>query len=268
MELIDTHCHIHEALERSTPVYDKWHEKGEVNIDTMIADAHDAGVMKMICVGTTLADSQLAVKIASERENVYSSIGIHPHEAKDHSPQSVKDKFASLVSSGKIVAVGECGLDYFYNHSPKEEQVAMLKFQIELALKHDLPLIFHVRNAFDDFWPIFDSFHQGSQKVRGVLHSFTDSISNLEKALERGLFVGVNGIATFSKDLELFKAIPLENMLLETDSPFLTPAPYRGTINSPKHTRVIAEYLADLEQVTLAKLAADTTANANRLFGI
>lgn len=268
MELVDTHCHIHEALERMTPVYDKWHEKGEVDVDTIITEAYDAGVLKMICVGTTLADSQLAVKVATERENVYSSIGIHPHEAKEHLSRSVKDKFASLVGSRKVVAVGECGLDYFYNHSPRKDQTQILKFQIELALEHDLPLIFHVRNAFADFWPIFDSFYQGSQKVRGVLHSFTDSISNLEKALERGLFVGVNGIATFSKDVNLFKAIPLENMLLETDAPFLTPTPYRGTINAPKHTRVIAEYLADLEQVPLAKLAADTTANANRLFGI
>ncbi|HET8709169.1 MAG TPA: TatD family hydrolase, partial [Candidatus Saccharimonadales bacterium] len=174
--------------------------------------------------------------------------------------------FAALVTSPKVVAVGETGLDYFYNHSPKEAQIEVLKFQIELALTHDLPLIFHVREAFSDFWPILKRYEG---KVRGVLHSFTDSRENLEKALECGFYIGVNGIATFTKDprqLEMYRAIPLENLLLETDAPFLTPVPHRGTICEPYHVSVTADFLSGLREEPLETIAAATTRNARQLF--
>ncbi len=143
----------------------------------------------------------------------------------------------------------------------------MLQFQIELALVRNLPIIFHVREAFEDFWPIFDSY----SGIRGVIHSFTDSADNLEKALERGLFIGVNGIATFLKDpqqLEVYRKIPLEKLVLETDAPFLTPTPYRGKINEPKHIGTIAEFMAGLHGVDREIMAAATTRNARTLFGI
>jgi TatD DNase family protein len=161
--------------------------------------------------------------------------------------------------------VGETGLDYYYTHSPREAQEAMLRFQIELALAHDLPLIFHVREAFDDFWPIFESY----QGARGVLHSFTDSVSNLERALSHGLYIGVNGIATFARQESqrvMYRTIPQRSLLLETDAPFLTPTPFRGTINEPKYTSVVAEFLSELRGEDLAELAATTTSNARDLF--
>jgi TatD DNase family protein len=168
----------------------------------------------------------------------------------------------------KIVAVGETGLDFFYNHSPKDAQIEVLRFQIELALDHNLPLVFHVREAFDDFWPIFDSY---GGKIRGVLHSFTDSQANLDKAIERGLSIGVNGIATFAKhekQLDMYRAIPLKNLLLETDAPFLTPIPYRGNICEPYHVETTANFLHNLRGENLEELAEATTHNAEQLFGI
>jgi len=142
-----------------------------------------------------------------------------------------------------------------------------LRFQIELALRSGLPLSFHVRDAFDDFWPIFDSY----TGVRGVLHSFTDNLVNLEKGLERGLYIGVNGIATFgpggAKDV-INRTIPQHALLLETDSPYLTPAPNRGKVCEPKHIRVTAEYLSELRGQSLAQLASATTVNAHKLFRI
>ena len=267
MQLIDTHCHIHEMVQRTTPVHDKWHEKGIVDPDEVITTATQEGVTKLVCVGTTLADSELAVEFVKHRENCWASIGIHPHEANHHLDPQTTEAFATLATKEKVVGVGECGLDYFYAHSPKEEQVEILKFQIELALEHNLPLIFHVRDAFADFWPIFESY----QGIRGVLHSFTDSRENMERAVEHGLFIGVNGIATFTKDpaqLEMYRAIPSANLLLETDAPFLTPAPYRGTINEPKYVRVTAEFLAGLRQENLEQLAKTSTENAERLFGL
>jgi TatD DNase family protein len=267
VELFDTHCHIHEAVRKTTQVYDKWHEKGDVAVEAILADAKQAGVARILCVGTTLADSELAIEFVEKRENLWAAIGIHPHEASDHLERAAQEQFAALVTEKKVVAVGECGLDYFYTHSPKEAQIKILKFQIELALEHDLPLIFHVREAFDDFWPIFESY----SGIRGVLHSFTDTLENMRRAINHGLFIGVNGIATFAKDpgqLDAYKAIPLQNLLLETDSPFLTPAPYRGTVCEPKHVLVTAGFLSELREESLDTVAIATTGNAQQLFGV
>lgn len=272
MELVDTHCHVQsvDAAGGERTTSELW-SKTELTAEEIIGNASEASVTRLVCVGCDLADSELAIDFASHHPNCWASIGIHPHEAGKYSGSSDDlERFSALAASPKVAAIGECGLDYFYNHSPKEAQIEILKIQIKLALKRDLPMIFHVREAFDDFWPIFESFSD-KQKIRGVLHSFTDSQTNLVKALEHSLFIGVNGIATFAKapeQLEMYKAIPLENMLLETDSPFLTPTPYRGTINEPKHIRTVAKFLAALRGESLDRLAAATTANARKLFDI
>ncbi|MDB5164693.1 MAG: Preprotein translocase [Candidatus Saccharibacteria bacterium] len=271
LELFDTHCHIQSAGlkvgERSTR--ELWAKAPELTGDQLVANAAEAGVTGLICVGCDHEDSQLAIDFAKTRDICWASVGIHPHEAQHYAGNADKQaKFASLAVQHKVVAVGECGLDYYYEHSPKAAQIELLKFQIELALKHDLPLIFHVREAFDDFWPIFDSY----AGIRGVLHSFTDTAENLAKAMERGLYIGVNGIATFAKDpaqIEVYRTIPLQKLLLETDAPFLTPTPYRGTINESKRVGTIAEFMANLRRdENLENLAATTTSNARALFGI
>jgi len=267
--LVDTHCHIHELIEKLTPVYDKWREDGvERNPDEVIGRAHEKGVTKLVCIGTSVEDSDLATRFVANRGAAWASIGIHPHESGRYIDDKTSlDAFRALVGRHKVVAVGECGLDYFYGHSPREAQIEMLKFQIELALEHNLPLSFHVREAFDDFWPIFEQY----QGIRGVLHSFTDSRKNLDRALSHGLYVGMNGIATFTKSedqLAMYRAIPADRLLVETDAPFLTPTPYRGKICEPYHIFVIAEFAATLRETDLDDLAARTTANAQALFGI
>jgi TatD DNase family protein len=219
-------------------------------------------------VGTTLEDSELAVAFAKERDGIWASIGLHPHEAKSYAgnEQALK-RFAALADKPKVVAVGECGLDYYYNHSLPAEQEAILRFQIELALEHDLAMIFHVRDAFDAFWPVFDEY----KGVRGVVHSFSATEKELAPILDRGLYVGLNGIATFMKDhnqINAVKAIPIAKLLLETDAPFLTPVPHRGTICEPKHVRVTAEFLASLRGESIEEIAARTTENAQALFGL
>ena len=270
MELVDTHCHIQSAGlgegERATR--ELWAKAPELTGDAMTRKAAAAGVTRLICVGCDHEDSRLAVDFARNQPNCWASIGIHPHEAQHYAGQQKRlSEFARLADKPKVVAVGECGLDYYYQHSPAAAQREILEFQIELAMKHQLPLIFHVREALDDFWPIFDSY----SGVRGVLHSFTDTEENLEKALERDLYIGVNGIATFAKDprqLQVYRAIPLQKLLLETDAPFLTPTPYRGSINEPMQVGRISEFLAKLRDEDHAELARVTTGNARSLFGI
>ncbi len=263
--MIDTHCHIHE-LEGVGGVHDKWFSDGvQRTPEAVIAAAVAAGVDRMIVIGTTLRDSELAVRFAQEHHNVWASIGIHPHEAKDHQSADTKKRFAALATKPKVVAVGECGLDYYYDLSPHDAQAELLRFQMEVALKHDLPLSFHVRDAFDDFWPIFESY----KDVRGVLHSFTDSQANMEHAIDLGLYIGVNGIVTFTKgeaQLVTYRTIPQRRLLLETDAPFLTPAPFRGKVCEPKHVANTAEFLARLREENLQELAAVTTENAEALF--
>lgn len=268
MQLFDSHCHIHEILERLTPVHDKWVKGGVTDIEDVIATGQAAGVSWAVCVGTTARDSALAIRTVQNRESLWASIGIHPHEAQDHVGKAdVLKQFTELATDPKVKAVGECGLDYFYEHSPKAKQLEILKFQLELAQRHDLPLIFHVRDAFDDFWPVFDQF----SGLRGVIHSFSATNRELSQILSRGLYVGLNGIMTFTKrseQLEAAKAVPLDKLLLETDAPFLTPAPERGTICRLEHVKVTAEFLADLRGEALGELAAATTNNARKLFGI
>ena len=247
--LADTHCHIHESLY-------------PLDIEETLARAREAGVEKLICVGTSERSSEEAVEFAAKHENVFASVGVHPHDTKDGWAQ-----VAEFAAREKVVAVGEIGLDYFYTHSPRETQIRALEEQIDLALGHNLPIIFHVREAFDDFWPIFDNF----QGIKGELHSFTDSRKNLEEGLKRGLLVGVNGISTFTKDpaqKEMFAAIPLEKMLLETDAPFLTPVPFRGKVNEPAFVRQVAEYHATDRGISLEEIARTTTANATAIFAI
>ncbi len=269
MQFVDTHCHIQSvgqsAGERATR--ELWAKAGDSSLDEVIKRAHDASVQQMVCVGCDLADSQLAVEVVQQYEGMYASIGIHPHEAQHYVEDAeALATFAALATQPKVVAVGECGLDYFYEHSPRVAQIKILEFQLELARSNNLPAIFHTRQAFDDFWPVFDNF----SGVRGVLHSFTDSLANMHKAVEKGLFIGVNGIATFAKgdwQQAMYRAIPLENLVLETDAPFLTPMPHRGKVCEPKHVINTAEFLSRLRGESLDTLAQETTKNARSLFG-
>ncbi len=247
MQLIDTHCHIHST---------------DYKLDREIAykNAIDAGVSKLICVGTDVADSKLAVQFANDHPAAFASVGVHPHEAK-HGLDGLKD----LITQNKIVAIGEIGLDYFYNHSDRQTQIDIFEAQLQIASDADLPVIFHVREAFDDFWPIIDKF----SGIKGVLHSFTDSQENAEKALERGLYVGVNGIATFTKDeaqKQMYANLPLEKIILETDSPYLTPVPHRGIVNEPAFMTHVAHHLANLQAINLEELSRATERNATKLF--
>ncbi|HYF96777.1 MAG TPA: TatD family hydrolase [Patescibacteria group bacterium] len=268
-ELVDTHCHIHAAVtDRQDFTAKKWQESSETDPDALIKSAKQAGVDRLVCVGTDLEDSKDAVDFVQSRDNCWTAIGVHPHEAKEFlSKYKDLQEFDMLADKPKVVAVGEIGLDYYYEHSPRKEQIILLEMFLDLAKKHDLPIIFHIREAFDDFWPILANF----EGIRGVLHSFTSNTANIDKALSRGLYIGLNGIMTFTKDkdqLEMAKKVPLSRLLLETDAPYLAPKPYRGKVCKPEHVKTTAYFLSELRSDDFDHLASITSTNATKLFNL
>ena len=255
MKFIDSHCHIHDSeffLENREQVYDRAVQSA----------------VGMIVIGTDERSSQEAVGFARNHETVWAAIGVHPHESKlGHAKIEQLLSENSTASDSKIVGVGEIGLDYYYNHSPRDTQIKALEAQMQLALDYNLPISFHVREAFDDFWPIFDNFHG----IRGVVHSFTDTPFNATQALNRGLYIGVSGFSTFTKDemqKNMFSSIPLDKTLLETDAPYLTPVPFRGKVNEPAYVRNIAENQAAIRKISFNEIADATTNNATVLFNL
>ena len=258
MEFVDTHCHLQ---------FDKLAD----NTEQVIKNANDANVTRLICVGTTVADSQKAIEYADKYKNIWATVGIHPHEAKSTNLQGGSLKIKELLNKPKVVAVGETGLDYYKNYSPKAEQERLFCQLIELGAPSGLPFVFHIRDAWEDFWRIYDSYQSASQRIRGVVHSVSAGSAELDQALSRGLYVALNGIMTFTTDksqLAAAKEVPKGRLLLETDAPFLAPKPYRGKVCEPKRVRDIAEFLAHLRDESVNNLAAYTTANAIELFGL
>jgi TatD DNase family protein len=256
--LTDTHCHIHES-------------DYPLDVDEVIKRAHLVGVNQIICIGTDTEDSRLAVELAKSHDGIFASIGVHPHNARK-SLDEFFDFIKTVEYNKKIIAIGEIGLNcHNPDDPPLDLQMKILKQQIELALKYDLPIIFHVREAYDDFWKVLDEFK--GQKIRGVLHSFTDTVENLNEGLKRGFFISVNGISTFTHDhaqKEMFESIPLDKLLLETDAPWLTPYPLRGKIkvNEPAFVKEIAEHICKTRNIAFEEIANITTSNASRLFNL
>lgn len=252
--LIDTHCHIHDS-----EFYTQ-----DTSREAAYSASRNADVA-MICVGTNVQSSQEAIDFCATHAACYPIVGVHPHDSEGADIDAIRRMVEAHRQS--IVGIGEIGLDYFYTHSSPEVQQAALRAQLRIAVDYNLPVSFHVRDAFDDFWPIFDEF----TGIRGVLHSFTDTQENLDQAIKRGLLIGVNGISTFTKQPEqqaLFRDIAVENIVLETDAPFLTPVPFRGKVNLPAYVEHIAVHQAGLKAVTPDEIMRVTTTNAKRIFGI
>lgn len=252
MQFIDTHCHIHDS------------EFYPDDREAAYAQSIDASVA-MVCVGTSVQSSREAVDFCRSHASCYAVVGIHPHDSATNDVEQIRQ----IVEEHRdcIVGIGEIGLDYFYDNSPRERQIEVLRQQLSIAQAFDLPVSFHVREAFSDFWPILDDY----PTVKGVLHSFTDSQENCDEAIRRGLYIGLNGISTFTKNADqqhLFTTIPLEKIVLETDAPFLTPVPFRGKVNIPAYVGRVAEHQASLKGCSVADVAEMTTANATKLFGI
>lgn len=258
--IIDTHAHIH---------FDDYQQ----DLDIIFDNARASKLEAIITVGSDDTNSKNALEFCYKYEpkgiSLYASAGLHPHDTEDAEDKllTIKDLVLEGGYSDKLVAIGECGLDYFKNYSTKKSQFTALEFQIELAIDQGLPLIFHVRDAWDDFFAIMKNY----KDARGVIHSFTGTPKEVELASQSGFYFGLNGIMTFTKDesqLEACKLIPANRLLFETDCPFLSPEPKRGKRNEPANLIYIAEFIAKLRNQTLADLSKQTTTNAKTLFGL
>lgn len=242
---VDNHCHIPPGAEG-----DEW-----------VAGARDAGVAEMITVGVTVERSREAIAVAARSENVFATVGIHPHDAKEGT-----DGLAELIGAEKVVAVGEAGLDYHYDHSPRETQRLVFAYQIGLAHEHGLPLVIHSREAWADTFAVLDS--EGVPE-RTVFHCFTGGPDEAERGLERGIYVSISGIVTFANAESLrdaVRACPLDRLMVETDSPYLAPAPHRGRPNRPAYVVHVGERVADVLGVPVSELADATSENARTFY--
>ncbi len=255
LRLIDTHAHLHDKAFDS-------------DRDAAIERMRSAGVATAITVGCDLADTLRAVEVAHKYE-LYASAGIHPHEAKD-APADIWAAFRPFLKNDRIVAIGETGLDYYYDNSPRDVQQRVLRAQIAIARDANLPLIFHHRDAFEDFVSILRA--EWRPGMRGVVHCFTGDTPQAKTYIDEfELYLGIGGIVTF-KTAQLIRdavvATGIDRLLLETDSPYLAPVPHRGERNEPAYVAVTAQYVAELLHMTLAAVASRSTDNAKTLFKI
>lgn len=258
---IDSHCHLN-------------FKEFDSDRAMVIGNAKKAGVKKFINPGCDLYFSKTAVELAQKYPGVvYSAIGFHPYEAVHEPDISKLESFlrTSNYEPKTIVAVGECGLDYHMYKGEsaagrKDVQKRLFEEQLLLALKYDLPVIIHCREAFDDVFDVLDSL---PHSPKGVFHCFSGGLQDLRMIKNRGMYVGVDGNVTYSKQLQMIVPhISLEMMLLETDAPYLTPVPHRGSRNEPKYIPLISKTIAQLKKMSIKRIEEITTNNAHVLFGL
>lgn len=252
MRLTDSHCH----LAMST------------DLDGALGRARAEGVRGFLVPATNGEDLEAAVEVARSHPDVWAAVGFHPHEAKDCDARWL-ERIETLAREPRVVAIGEIGLDYHYDHSPRETQREVLVEQIRIAIRNDLPVIIHNRESTEDLLEILGRAELS--EARGVIHSFTESWEAARRFLDLGFYISFSGIVTFrSADAlrEAARRVPPERALIETDTPFLAPVPKRGKENEPAYVRHVAGLLGELWEMPVERVAEQTTENFERLFGV
>jgi len=254
----DAHCHLQDTIRSST-------DEQRIDLHETLERAYAVGVDRVVVVGTDVVSSAeaLAITDLTSTVEVYATVGLHPHDAKDD-----LGPVATLARTGheRLVGIGECGLDYYYEHSPRNQQREAFSAQIGLAHELDLALVVHARDAFDD---LFDIFKSEGVPPRTVIHCFTGTPDDAEACLALGCDISISGVVTFKNAeslREATKLVPLNRLHVETDSPFLAPVPFRGRTNEPAHVSVVGEFVAQLRDEDVELVKSATAANSARLF--
>ena len=246
---IDTHCHIFSEY------YD--------DIDKVISECRDNNIDKIIVNGSNIKSNIEVMELANKYDIVYAAIGFHPTELDDFKEEYFRF-LEENINNSKVVAIGEIGLDYHYDNTDKEEQIMVFRRQLDIADKYNKPIIVHSRDSIQDTYNILKQY-----KVNGSIHCFSGSVEMAREFIKLGYKLGIGGIITYknAKTIkEVVRDIDLSYILLETDSPYLTPSPYRGESNSPKYIPLIAEAIADIKDVSIVDISRVTTANAEAIF--
>jgi TatD DNase family protein len=253
--LIDTHCHVHDR-------------KFDADRDEVVRRARDAGVEAMVTIGEDIADSRSAIA-AAQRYGLAAAVGIHPHEAKN-APPDIAAELRSLLAVPHVVAIGETGLDYYYDHSPRDVQARVFRAQLGVARETAMPVVFHQRDAIADFTAVLRE--EWAPGMRGVVHCFTGTPEEARTYTEEfGLYLGIGGVLTFPNAHTLrgaVRAVGVAKLVLETDCPYLAPVPVRGKRNEPAFVAHTAAKLAEALGMPLEELVAATDSNVRTLFGI
>lgn len=247
--MIDTHAHL-------------YHEYYE-DLDKIIADIKASGVKKVIVNGCDMKSNLEVLELVKKYDIIYGAIGFHPTELDDNADESIKF-LEDHINDDKIVAIGEIGLDYHYDDTIREKQISMFKKQLEVAGKFKKPVIVHSRDAIQDTYDILSKY-----KVTGSIHAFSGSLEMAKEFIKRGFYIGVGGVSTYKNAkniVNVIEIISLSYILLETDSPYLTPVPYRGQTNTPAYIPIIAKKISDIKNVSYDNVVKTTTDNAIRLF--
>ena len=251
--MIDSHCHLDHD-----PLFE--------NINDVIKRSKDTGLQKLLTISTTLASFDKIKKLVDRDPIIFGTFGIHPHETEsDYVNKNTIIK--NISETKKIIGVGETGLDFFYNHSNKKRQIESFKEHIEASIDLKIPIIIHSRNAEDETFDILNSYEKNKMKI--LMHCFTGSYKFSKKLLSLGAFFSASGIITFKNSIDLqntFKTIPLDKLLVETDSPFLAPVPMRGKKNEPSFIKFTISKLSEIKDVSIDKITSNTTNNFNNLF--
>jgi TatD DNase family protein len=258
MELIDSHAHI------DFPQFDEDRE-------AMLDRARAAGVSTLLAIGSGPGPEKLdaALPFAEQHDWIYATVGTHPHEAKELTPQHL-DQLAGLAKHPRVIAWGEIGLDYFYDHSPRDIQQRVFRDQLVLAHRAKLPIIIHCRDAWSDCLQVLDEVWRPTG-LGGILHCFTSTLEDARRGLEMGFLISFAGNSTYPKATNLrdvAKALPLGNILIETDAPYLAPQGYRGKRNEPAYVGEVAKALASVRNLRAEEVASATAANFRRFFGL
>ena len=252
--LVDSHCHI--------PMLGQ-----DMKVDEVIANAKALGVEHMLCVSVDLETYPEILSLAEQYDCIYASVGVHPNTSMQE--EVTHKTLVQLASNNHVIAIGETGLDYFRSEGDLEWQRERFRTHIRAAKSVNKPLIIHNRKVGEDITRILEE--EGADAVGGVMHCFVEDWETAQKAMEMNFYISFSGIVTFknAKEVqEVAKQVPLDRMLVETDSPYLTPMPYRGKPNQPGYTRYVAEFIAALRDTTLEHVAEQTTANFFKLFNI
>lgn len=246
----DTHCHIYKEY------YD--------NFDLVLNNAKDSGVNRLINNGCDKKTNLEVLNTANKYSNIYGAIGIHPENVDKYNLEDINFIKENIIND-KIIAIGEIGLDYHYTKGNKEAQIELFETQLKLAEEFNMPVIIHSREATDDMLRILKKY-----RLKGVIHSFSGSLETALEYIKLGYLLGVNGVVTFKncKLKDVLKNISLDNIILETDSPYLTPVPYRGEKNEPAKVKYVAEFIANLYNISLEDLSKITNENIKRIFDI